>query len=255
MPRSSENFGIPAQCTSFRTYQSDNVLAEEWRRKSVCLYSSRFQATGSRLATSGPPNAHTKLYLDARPVATSDGGTCFAYSKECYREKLLRVFQIALNVSGDAPYLFFMEADNDLCVPLAEIERIATTYHRPWIGTGVGFSGVIMSRRFVEIWMETYQQIPSTDETNYYCPDCVVQLLLNDNVTDMTWSVTRQYLVQHTLALSVGSKALNHGDRKNNRLYKHLPRCLEPTREAWFGKGDWDYFDYNECGDEEIYPC
>ena len=41
-----------------------------------------------------------------------------------------------------------MESDNTLCVPLIELERIAKTQLRYFVGSGIGASGWIMSRSF-----------------------------------------------------------------------------------------------------------
>ena len=52
-----------------------------------------------------------------------------------------------------------MESDNTLCVPLTELERIAETQLRYFVGTGIGASGWIMSRSFLLDFMARYEEV------------------------------------------------------------------------------------------------
>jgi hypothetical protein len=191
------------------------------------------------------------LYLDGHKIADAP---CQEYSVECYKLKILQSFRTVLKQSS-ADYFFYMESDNDLCVSLAEIRDLALHHRRYFLATGIGFSGWIMSRGFLIDFLEIYGN-PSTPA----CPDCVGWKLMH---AAGQWSVTRPYLVSHSIQRGSGSKALTLSSVDNGKpLEKHLPRCFEPHRAKWTdakSQGNdiygWDYFDYEACPDSEIYPC
>ena len=84
---------------------------------------------------------------------------------------------------------------NTLCVPLSELERIAQTQPRYFVGTGIGTSGWIMSRSFLLDFMARYESGVDDDDR----PDVVAsKLLMEDKSNEKGWAVTRQYLVAHT---------------------------------------------------------
>ena len=155
-----------------------------------------------------------------------------------------------------------MESDNTLCVPLSELERIAKTQWRYFVGTGIGASGWIMSRSFLLDFMARYESGVDNDDR----PDVVAsKLLTEDKSNEKGWAVTRQYLVAHTLTEPVGGQGLTV--RKPSQSSKRLPRCLEPHRGMWMNeeklgidrkredKYGWDYFDFDVCPNSDIYPC
>jgi hypothetical protein len=190
------------------------------------------------------------LFIDAREIAPAP---CGAYSVECYKQKVIQSFRAALSFSG-APYFFYMEADNDLCVPLEEIRDLAYREARYFIGSGVGASGWIMSRAFVRDFAKAY----SKPHLAALGPDVFVADMLAKN---QKWTVTRQYLVSHSILPAMADGlTLKNGEK----LTKHLPRCLEPHRGVWQTDPDelprydmhgWDYFDFEKCPTEDVFPC
>ena len=181
-----------------------------------------------------------KLFLDGYPKETSP---CHVYSHACYKQKMLQVFRYVSSHHGS--YSLYMEGDNHLCMSLDKLERLAFSWKRYFVSTGVGASGWFMSLEFVHDFVEYYAKSGHNDT----CPDCVAADMLTVNGT--RWAVTRQHFVEHdvkqdTLGLS-------------GEIKKHLPRCFEPHRGKWGGgthdKYGWDYFDYDECPEADIYPC
>lgn len=213
---------------------------------------------------------------------------CQTYDLICYKKKIIQVFDLVLQQNPSTSYFFYMEADNELCVPLTEIRRIAYQYERYFITTGIGFSGWIMQRQFmVDFLQELKDYVPPPKDPNDILdqqgphpsegPDPIASVMLIDK---NAWTVTRKYLVSHSIQPSIGTEALTvrvpvaptaetppaNGTRATPvkpkaGLEKHLPRCLEPRRSKWrISKKDhrdrfgWDYFDYDEC-DGEVFPC
>ena len=186
---------------------------------------------------------------------------CQTYSLKCYRMKIAAVFEYLLktknrptsstpnnqhvkktslrmpgtiqdSVTQNTTYFFYMEPDNNLCVPLTEIRRLAYKYRRYFISTGVGFSGYIMSRTFVEDFVKRYEgqqslenrkkrytrhvnvpwlrkqphqndttSLPNSsdeedDEVVELHPEVVAGQILREK---QAWSVTRRYLTSHTV--------------------------------------------------------
>ena len=195
------------------------------------------------------------LFVDGREVQDYKV-PCWEYSGACYRKKLMDVMELALERSHGSSHLFYMESDNELCISIDELATMANQYKRYFIATGVGASGWIMSRQFVDDFLQEYKKAPSEDDEER--PDVIASSLLQRN---STWSVTRQYYVSHTVLPSMGKRSMNGFD---TQLKKHLPRCFEPHRGLWgirnqknvdqFG---WDYFDYSDerCTESDIYPC
>eukprot|EP00934_Nitzschia_sp_Nitz4_P008525 Nitzschia sp. Nitz4//scaffold37_size175936//17512//18750//NITZ4_002026-RA/size175936-processed-gene-0.29-mRNA-1//1//CDS//3329549728//8515//frame0 len=218
-----------------------------------------------------------QLWVDGNFVKPA---SCSKYSISCYKQKILYAFQYCLT-NTTADYFFYIEADNDLCVPLQQIRNLAFQHNKPLIATGVGFSGWIMSRDFVFQFLQLYRQV--TLEQGIH-PQFVTTKWLMEN---KAWSVTRQYLVSHSILPSLGADPLLLGQAapdpnsrnestENNAssttvttvippVPQHLPRCLEPHRSQWYETEDtnstqdiygWGYFDFDDCPlDAEIYPC
>ncbi|OEU10740.1 hypothetical protein FRACYDRAFT_246551 [Fragilariopsis cylindrus CCMP1102] len=213
---------------------------------------------------------------------------CQYYSVKCYRQKILQVFSYVLRKFPNVEYYFYIEADNDLCVPMTMVKDLALTEKRYFINTGIGFSGWIMSRSFLTDFIRLYgnttldgpvtkiinstTKIGETEiikEEPEIRPDVLASYYLTDR---QAWAVTRQYWVSHTTLESLGIASLTVKDRRKDstgermKLDKHLPRCLEPRRGKWkvsrrkpfldprdrFG---WDYFDYDVCPNELLFPC
>ena len=93
------------------------------------------------------------------------------------------------------------------------------------------------------------------------CPDCVgASLLMNGN---NAWSVTRQYLVSHSIEPpSAGGAGAAMPLTTSRGGGKHLPRCFEPHRRNWRKRNavdqfGWDYYNYDECDPTKhfVYPC
>ena len=212
---------------------------------------------------------------------------CQKYSIECYAEKIKQVFSYVLREFPSVQYYFYIEADNDLCVPMTMVKDLALREKRYFINTGIGFSGWIMSRDFLRDFLELYgnatQQMQQTSTSNLEAssdtsnatttteirPDVLASYYLTDK---SAWTVTRQYWVSHTTLESLGTASLTVKDRRKDetgerlKLDKHLPRCLEPRRGKWkvsrskkyFDPRDrfgWDYFDYEVCPDQLLFPC
>jgi hypothetical protein len=194
---------------------------------------------------------HSKLYHNAKFLGIP---SCQKYNLLCYKQKILQVFGHILEHTN-ATYFFYMESDNELCVPLKEIQDLTYRYQRYFISTGIGFSGWIMRRDFLQDFYDVYK-LPHKDADE--SPDPIGSILLMEK---NAWAVTRQYLVSHTIKSSVGATALTVGKRTSKQ--KHLPRCFEPRRGKWPTSDNntndmygWDYFDYEQCPPEaEIYPC
>ena len=58
-----------------------------------------------------------------------------------------------------------MESDNNLCISLDTIKHLALTENRYFISTGVGTSGWIMSRQFLQ---DFYQIYTTVNENNIH---------------------------------------------------------------------------------------
>jgi hypothetical protein len=177
---------------------------------------------------------------------------CQHYSLKCYKEKIIQVFQHVLSSNTNAKYFFYMESDNDLCVSLSQIRDLTYRQNRYFLSTGVGFSGWSMRRDFMMDFLEEYQNATAKEG-----PDPIGSYLL---IRKNAWAVTQKYLVSHTIVPPMGQPSLTVStDEIGN---KHLPRCFEPHRAKWKtsrkdprDKFGWDYFDYNECPTEEVFPC
>jgi len=236
---------------------------------------------------------NSKTYLAAQTAAQRKSrqlnekyeAPCQGYSIKCYRQKILQIFSYVLRTFPSVDYYFYVEADNDLCVPMSMVKDLALTEERYFINTGIGFSGWIMSREFLNDFIGLYANatldqkvtVPkpgtTTNETITVDPEIRPDVLASYYLTDReAWTVTRQYWVSHTTLESLGVASLTVKDRRTNqtgerlKLEKHLPRCLEPRRGKWkvsrrkpyldprdrFG---WDYFDYDVCPNEMIFPC
>jgi len=234
------------------------------------------------------------LRRKASSYAEKHEAPCQKYSIECYRQKVLQVFSYILREFPSVEYYFYVEADNDLCVPMTMVRDLALKEKRYFINTGIGFSGWIMSREFLGDFIELYENATldaeesekkattkstGTNDTRAKAkdppppPEIRPDVLASYYLTDKrAWTVTRQYWVSHTTLESLGIPSLTVKDRRKDetgermKLDKHLPRCLEPRRGKWkisrrrpyldprdrFG---WDYFDYDVCPNEIIFPC
>jgi hypothetical protein len=231
--------------------------------------------------TTSPQQAktrHSQLYYNAKPLQKAP---CQKYSVECYRLKILQVFRHVLDNFPSARYYFYMEADNDLCVPMKMVQDLALGEERYFINVGIGFSGWIMSRQFVTDFYALYSNITiptmgeqqAKNEPVPEMPEVRPDVLASYYLTEKhAWTVTRQYWVSHTTLESLGVSSLTVKDRRRKdsgqrlKLDKHLPRCFEPRRGKWmisqrkppFDPRDrfgWDYFDYDVCPNAVIFPC
>jgi len=169
-------------------------------------------ATRARLFRNGKPLPEAKHHEE---------NDCLGYSKRCYRSKLLKVIRYLLSLqrihkgeNGNENdydndhteyYYFYMEADNDLCVPLSEIRDLAFKYQRYFVATGIGASGWIMSHSFLEDFFFFWSNIETIDdesslhglsEEELLEPDSVAAVLLQQT---QSWSVTRRYLTSHSI--------------------------------------------------------
>jgi hypothetical protein len=187
------------------------------------------------------PHSIQELYYNAQYVDTA---ACSMYSVWCYRRKIEQVFQHLLDTHKNVSYLFYMEMDNELCVSLDHLRNLTHSYHPIYfLSTGIGFSGWIMSRQFVEDFMDIYaparqriwlransttndattrsitqnnQNLSQVQQLLQYKeysgrpefkwnPDVVASLLL---IEKQAWAVTQRYLVSHTILPSVGAGSL-----------------------------------------------
>jgi hypothetical protein len=99
---------------------------------------------------------HSQLYHNAQWIHKSP---CQAYSLSCYRRKIIQVFDYVLQNFPKVEYYFYMEADNDLCVPMSMVQALALREQRYFINVGIGFSGWIMSRQFMDDFLTLYRNI------------------------------------------------------------------------------------------------
>ena len=226
---------------------------------------------------------NSKLFVNGMYVQDSP---CQKYSLQCYKQKIIQVLEHLLkkNSTGMAnTYYFYLESDNELCVPVKQIKDLAFTEQRYFISTGIGFSGWIMSREFLEDFYKAYNHRHKHFNEG---PDPIGATLLMEK---KAWSVTRQYLVSHTLVETISTadattseaktdnskttfgypkrdvgpaEPLTVGRKGNPTAGKHLPRCFEPRRGVWPISDEnphdlhgWDYFDYDLCPTEAIFPC
>lgn len=158
------------------------------------------------------------------------------YSLRCYRATILHVLDYLLHTTR-AEYYFYMEADNDLCTTLEEVHTLAMMHRRYFISTGVGFSGWIMSRQFVQDFYDVYRREDDhhnpglSDGTGtssrgaggtgdslppggvvrqqqqsdaHLRPDLVGWEMLHEK---RAWSVTRRYLTSHSILAATGAAA------------------------------------------------
>jgi len=198
-----------------------------------------------------------QLWLDGYLVGMAP---CSRYILLCYKRKILQVLDYLLNQT-QAEYFFYMEADNELCVSMDYVRELALKHQKYFIGTGIGFSGWIMHRQFVQDFVQAYRP---PHKRNNESPDPIGARLL---MQKKAWTVTRQYLVSHTIQTGYGAPPLTVGkvDKKTGQVseIKHLPRCLEPKRTKWLETNTstedmhgWDFFDADDCPpDAELYPC
>lgn len=239
-----------------------------------------------------PDTSTIGLYLNGKPLSVEDGIDieCLGYSKKCYRSKFLLVVRYLLSLQnsyeqnpensnrlGDEKnveyYYFYMEADNDLCVPINEIRGLAFQHQRYFISTGTGASGWIMSHQFLKDFHSFWNSFNETNSQGLSGeqilePDLVAGRLLQEK---LAWSVTRRYLTSHSIltgttsdAHSIGAlfkrvdpvipmdKAATNPEQTKSKLLKkketpeeaakkaplmepsrYLPRCLEPHRGVW----------------------
>jgi len=179
-----------------------------------------------------------QLFMDGHLL---DEAPCQEYSLSCYKKKMLQVFRYVSSHHGSRS--FYVEGDNHVCVSLEELERMSFYWKRYFIGTGVGASGWLKSSEFIRDFISFYSAEKSE------CPDCMAANMMTKD-HNPRWAVTRQYFVEHTRTDAPGL---------SGSITKHLPRCFEPHRGKWGGgardKYGWDYFDYDECPAEDIFPC
>jgi len=50
---------------------------------------------------------------------------CSMYDVGCYASKPTQIFSHALRTQQHTQYFFYVEADNELCVPVSQLEEIA----------------------------------------------------------------------------------------------------------------------------------
>jgi hypothetical protein len=177
----------------------------------------------------------TTLYYNGHPLvlpSRSDDYGCpihlDKYSLICYRAKILHVMDFLLRTTK-ARYYFYMEADNDLCTTLTDLRNLTLTHQRYFISTGVGFSGWIMSRQFLQDFYEWYKRPDhrgiggALGNGDHYGrevlgndhvlqqpdaalrPDVMGWALLNQK---RAWSVTRRYLTSHSVLAGRGEDGL-----------------------------------------------
>ncbi len=255
-----------------------------------------------------PQNSKARVYRNGKAISVDNtlASECHGYSKRCYRSKFLQVIRYLLSHTnnhkqkghGDKKqnteyYYFYMEADNDLCVPLSEIRDIAFQHQRYFVSTGTGASGWIMSHRFLEDFFFFWKSIGENNmqgltKDEILEPDSVAAVLLNQN---MNWSVTRRYLTSHSILTGntndatsiralfrrVDEEKVKMKDKAEEKKKKkketpeeagksaplmepsrYLPRCLEPHRGVWKNeknKINWGFFDYDLCPESDIFPC
>jgi len=156
---------------------------------------------------------HAALFHNAQIQAQAP---CQKYDLYCYKQKILQVFQLVMEQNPNTEFFFYMEADNELCVSMVEIQRIALEHRRYFITTGIGFSGWIMRRDFMVDFLhalESYQPPPRDPKDPLSKlgprpsegPDPIAADFLSQN---NSWAVTRQYLVSHSIQPSMGIDAL-----------------------------------------------
>jgi hypothetical protein len=208
-----------------------------------------------------------QLYTDGHWQAEAP---CHVYDAFCYNLKFVQTWSLALAVAPPTvDYFFYVEADNDVCMGVDALEALSVQEGRYFLGTGIGASGWLVHRSFVQDLL--HAMITNPDPR--WGPDVVGASLLQGQPTGRSnltsapaWSVTRQYLVSHSLSdptdgLTIKGQAQKTNAKKAPR--KHLPRCREPHRALWplspmkphtdlYG---WDYFDYDACPMADISPC
>lgn len=205
------------------------------------------------------------IYHNGYALPASFQSRCQTYNVACYRIKVATIFEYLLNLKGlsqnrqndrssnidtksnlrsspsssssspitsNTTYFFYMESDNNLCVPLTEVRRLAYKYQRYFISTGVGFSGYIMNRTFVQDFVKRYEgkdsranirkrnirhtkqwekdhagdAVGGSDTSHSERDDANIEIELRPDVVagqllieKQAWSVTRRYLTSHTV--------------------------------------------------------
>ncbi len=303
----THNFGVPKRSLS-QQIDSLQTQLRQWEQQSqIYIEDGNFYPFAIRdsrrlVPTQLPLEVHIWDYVDISSqnqqrtkkaelfhnAKREAPAICQTYDLNCYKKKIIQVFELVLQQNPNTLYFFYMESDNELCVSLAEIRRIAYQYERYFITTGIGFSGWIMQRQFVIDFLQELKDFvpPPIDAKDILSqqgphpsegPDPIASVML---IEKNSWTVTRKYLVSHSIQPSIGMEALTvrmpttadvevtstnttraAAAKPKKGLDKHLPRCLEPRRSKWrISKKDhrdrfgWDYFDYDEC-DGEVFPC
>lgn len=218
----------------------------------IDLYATNGDQNQTAALHSPNNNQKAKFYRNGKPISVDDRllSECSGYSKRCYRSKFLTVIRYLLSKhnthkrKGDEEntkeyYYFYMEADNDLCVPLNEIRDIAFEHQRYFVSAGTGASGWIMSHKFLEDFYFFWKNL---DENNtkqgltkdqILEPDSVAAVLLKQN---MDWSVTRRYLTSHSILTG------NTNDAASIRALFQKVEQVVPKKDDSAAKSDVEEF-------------
>ena len=169
---------------------------------------------------------------------------CWEYSRFCHQHKLLLALRHLQSLPPVYEYFFLVDADNIFCVSLDVISQLAYAYRPYLLMTGMGTSGWLFDRAFLQNYTKVLAEFEVVDNCPY-CPDFLVAKKFQG-----CWLVSRLHLVQHIAGnqrLGLNQESVE-GDRN-----KHLPRCLSmPTQWGFWAFG---CYDMNACGDSDTFPC
>lgn len=179
-----------------------------------------------------PPLSPSPLFHNGFPVAypfnvsLARNATleCQEYSLGCYRSNLLQAMRYLLEAPQFHNYthFFYMESDYDLCVSLSRIRSLAYRYPRNLLSVGTGSSGWLMSRDFLQDFYGFYRK--HEQDSPLLSPDASASALLLQQ--DQRWSVTRRYLISHTILSSTVNGVVD------TSLTDHFEFDIDPASAA-----------------------
>ena len=214
----------------------------EWRRRVYCV---SLRETTRQVDVAERGCHFADFDAERREVVMTPEGVrvphagCWDFSRPCHQPKLLSVLQHLQTLPLAYEYFYLVDSDNDICVSLDVVSRLAHAYQPYLLLTGLGTSGWLFDRAFLRDYttvLMANQSVPSC----LFSPDELVAVRFTG-----CYLMSRLHLVAHSTG--PGKDGLHH-------ITKHLPRCPEMQKDG----GGWSAFgcfDNRACGDLDVFPC